>query len=141
MVALLSKTAILVAGAFDQAWLCRYPRLLECVHDAGSDFTGFEFQELLQSYGIEPRPITVNNPHANSILERTHQTIANQMRSIILMSVDIKSVADKQHYIMDPVKWALNSPYRTVLQASPGQLAFGRDMIMPTSYIANWHLI
>jgi hypothetical protein len=46
-----------------------------------------------------------------------------------------------QHYIVDPVKWALNSTYHTVLQASPGQLAFGQDMIMKMSDIANWHLI
>jgi hypothetical protein len=57
------------------------------------------------------------------------------------MSVHITTVANMQHYIVDPVKWALNSTYHTILKASPGQLAFGRDIIMPTSYIANWHLI
>jgi hypothetical protein len=67
--------------------------------------------------------------------------IAIQMRSIILMSVDINSVADMQQYIVDPVKLALNSTYHTILQSSAGQLAFGWDMVMPTSYIANWHLI
>jgi hypothetical protein len=46
-----------------------------------------------------------------------------------------------QQYIVDPVKWALDSTYHTTLEATPGQLAFGRDMKMPTSYIANWHLI
>jgi hypothetical protein len=63
------------------------------------------------------------------------------MRSIILMSVEINDITDMQQYIVDPVKWALNSTYHTTLEATPGQLAFGRDMIMPTSYIANWHLI
>jgi hypothetical protein len=57
------------------------------------------------------------------------------------MSADINSVADMQHYIVDTVKWALNSTYHTILQACPGQLPFGRDMIMPMSYIANCHLI
>jgi hypothetical protein len=74
-------------------------------------------------------------------LERAHQTIANQMRSIILMSVEINDITDMQQYIVDPVKWALNSTYHTTLEVTPGQLAFGCDMIMPTSYIANWHLI
>jgi hypothetical protein len=32
----------------------------------------------------------------------------------------------------------MNSTYHTTLQATPGQLAFQRDMIMPTSYLANW---
>jgi hypothetical protein len=141
MTAMPSKTSVLVARAFDALWLCRYPRPFECIHDAGGEFTGIEFQELLQSYGIKSRPITVNNPQANAILERAHQTIANQMRSLVLMSVDIQSLADMQQFIVDPVKWALNSTYHTTLEATPGQLAFGRDMIMPTSYLANWHYI
>jgi transposase InsO family protein len=70
MIALMSKNSSVVARAFDQVWLCRYPRPLECVHDAVMEFTGFEFQELLQWYGIKPRPITVNKPQANSILEQ-----------------------------------------------------------------------
>jgi transposase InsO family protein len=124
MVALLSKSSIVVARAFDQAWLCRYPRHLEYVHDAGSEFTGIEFQELLQSYTIKARPFTVNNPQANSILERAHQTITNQMRSIILMSVNINSVADMQHYIIDPVKWALNSTITQSFKQAQDNLPF-----------------
>jgi hypothetical protein len=33
--------------------LCCYPRPLICLHDKGTKFTGIEFQELLQSYGIK----------------------------------------------------------------------------------------
>jgi hypothetical protein len=63
------------------------------------------------------------------------------MQSTILMSVDITTISDMQHFVINPVKWALNSTYHTTLQASPGQLAFRQDMIMPTSYIANRRLI
>jgi hypothetical protein len=59
MIALTSKASILVARAFDQIWLCRCPRHLECIHDAGTEFMGFEFQELLQSYGIKPLVSTI----------------------------------------------------------------------------------
>jgi hypothetical protein len=46
MIALASKASILVAQAFNQIWLCCYPRPLECIHNAGTKFTGFEIQEL-----------------------------------------------------------------------------------------------
>lgn len=135
------KSSLLVSHAFDRVWLCRYPRPLYCIHDGGPEFTGFEFQELLTSYGIKNRPITTANPQANSVLERAHQTMANQMRSIILMSLQINTIDDMQQQIVSPVQWALNTTFHTTLQASAGQLAFSRDMILPTSYLANWATI
>jgi hypothetical protein len=42
---------------------------------------------------------------------------------------------------LSAVTFAICSTYHTTLQASPGQLVFGRDMIMNTEYIANWHRI
>jgi hypothetical protein len=47
------KESRTVACAFNRFWLCRYPRPLICLHDKGTEFTGIEFQELLQSYGIK----------------------------------------------------------------------------------------
>jgi transposase InsO family protein len=113
-----------VATYFDRSWLCRYPRPLRCIHDAGTEFTGFEFQELLNSYGITVVPTTVNNPQSNGILERSHQTLANPLRVQDLAELDLVSLEDLQHHLADPVRWALNSTYRTVLKASPGQMVF-----------------
>jgi hypothetical protein len=44
-------------------------------------------------------------------------------------------------FINDPlpsVQWALNATFHTTLQATPAQLVFHRDMIMPMSYMAHW---
>jgi hypothetical protein len=73
------KESRTVACAFDRSWLCHYPRPLICLHDKGTEFTGIEFQELLQSYGIKAVIATTANPQTNAILERTHQVIANQL--------------------------------------------------------------
>jgi hypothetical protein len=64
MTALLLKSAIVVARAFDQCWLCRYPRLLECVHDAGTKFTGFEVQNYysLMVSSLVPSLLTIHKP-------------------------------------------------------------------------------
>ena len=36
---------------------------------------------------------------------------------------------------------ALSATNHSTLQASPAQLCFGRDMIMRTEFVANWHFI
>jgi hypothetical protein len=137
MVAVPNKGSLLISQMFDWVWLCRYRCPLYCIHDSTTEFTGFEFQELLLSYGIKSRPITV----ANSVLVRAHQRIANQMCSLNLISLKINTIDDMQQNIVSPVQWALNSTYHTTLQASAGQLASSRDMVMPTSYLAHWACI
>jgi hypothetical protein len=37
--------------------------------------------------------------------------------------------------------WAIKTTFHTTLKASPAQLAFSRDMILPTSFAANWYAI
>ena len=67
-----------VAMQYENNWLAKYPRPLQCIHDNGGEFTGHEFQTLLQQQGISDKPTTVKNPQANAICERMHQTMANQ---------------------------------------------------------------
>jgi hypothetical protein len=40
-----------------------------------------------------------------------------------------------------PVIWAINTTFHTTLKASPAQLAFNRDMILPMSFTTNWYAI
>lgn len=142
IVALPNKESALVARALDRRWFCRYPRPLTCIHDAGTEFTGFEFQEMLESYGIRSSCITSHNPTANSILERTHQVIANQIRVQNALCCDYSSrLDDLQADLLDPIQWAMNSTVHTTLHATPGQLAFNRDMILPFSFLADWNAI
>jgi hypothetical protein len=37
--------------------------------------------------------------------------------------------------------WAINTTFHMTLKASPAELAFSRDMILPTSFAANWYAI
>ena len=39
---------------------------------------------------------------------------------------------------MANVAYAIRSTYHTSLDATPTELVFGRDMILPVAYIANW---
>ena len=82
----------------------------------------------------------VRNPQANGRLERTHQVIGNLLRSTCLMSQSL-STFEAQQELLTPDTRAINSTYHTTLQATPRQLTFQRDMIMPTTYLANWAAI
>ena len=141
MVRVKRKDAELVALNFDRVWLSRYPRPARCLHDNGTEFLGSDFQELLQSYGIKPSVTTIRNPQANAILERVHQVLGNLLRTAELSKVESDVTGDEDPFdgILAATAFAIRATYHTSLEASPGQLVFRRDMLFPTTYLANWH--
>ena len=54
-----------VALAFDRAWLSRYLRPRQVLHDKGTELTGNKFQEILTSYNLKINNISTKNPQAN----------------------------------------------------------------------------
>jgi hypothetical protein len=80
---------------------------------------------------------TVKNPQANGILERTHQLIGKLLHSSCLIAQDLATVSAQQELLLMPVMWAINTTFHTTIKASPAQLAFNNDMILPTSFAAN----
>ena len=133
------KESNTIANLIEQTWLSRYPWPEKCIYDRGSEFIGSEFQELLkEEYNIKTKPITVKNPQANSILERIHQVLGNMIRTFELEERDIDE-NDPFSGILAAVAWATRSTYHTTLQATPGQLVFGRDMVLNVTHLANWY--
>eukprot|EP00644_Phytophthora_capsici_P004502 jgi/Phyca11/110991/e_gw1.19.664.1 len=124
-----NKDALTTAESFDREWLCRYPRPRRVIHDQGPEFTGEEFQELLRSYGIKAKPTSTKNPQANAICERVHLEIMNVVRCH--EGADWKKVI---YY----AAFAVRASYHSILNASPGQLIFGQDMISRQLYESNW---
>jgi len=111
---------------FDSEWLCCYPRPQIVVFDNETEFSS-EFHELLQSYGIQPKATTIKNPQ-NAIVERVHLTITNSLRA---MNLSERAFDDTTiHGILQSIAWALRTTFHTSLRTFPGQLAFGRDMIV-----------
>jgi hypothetical protein len=132
-----------VAIAIDRAWFARYPRPFRCIHDNGNEFTGLHFQELLQSYGIQDTPTTVKNPQANSILERSHQVIGNMLRTYDLTNRTDAELNNPEYLdgIISNVAFAMRTTFHVGVNATPAQLVYGRDMIFPTQYVADWQRI
>ncbi|MGH7954385.1 MAG: integrase, partial [Gloeomargaritales cyanobacterium] len=134
------KNATTIAIMLDRHWFCRYPRPLFCVYDNGSEFLGFEFQEMLESYGVLSKPTTVRNPQANAIVERSHQVIGDMLRTKELSRVHLPPEHPFDD-VIPQIGYALRSTVHSVLQASPGQLVFGRDMILNRRFTPDWERI
>ena len=135
------KQSITVANIVEQEWFSRYPWPTQVTFDRGSEFIGQEFQQMIkEDYGIKPKPITVRNPQANAIVERVHQVIGNIIRTFEL-ETNYLDDNDPWKGILSATAFAVRSTFHTTLRNSPGQLIFGRDMILNIKHEANWEFI
>jgi len=130
-----------ITNVLEIAWLCRYPRPLVVIADRGGEFSGqFFARNLRDEYGIELRLITTANPQANAVVERIHQVIGNMLRSLDLETCYLMPPpSDPFEGIIAAISFAIRSTWSTTMRATPGQLIFGRDMLLNVQHLVNWH--
>lgn len=89
---------------------------------------------VVEDYGIKKKPITKQNPQANAVLEKIHQTLSN-----IIRVLDSESLHPDNPWggALAAAMFALRATYHTTTQATPMQLVFGRDAILNTTFQAN----
>jgi len=92
---------------------------------------------MTRNFGLTQKPTTEYNPQGNSIVERVHQVVNNMIRTF---EIEERELPEDNPFepILSAVAYAIRSTYHTTLQASPGQLVFGRDMLLPVEFKANW---
>ena len=138
-VVLSNKTSSNVATQFEQMWLHRYPRPVYCIHDAGTEFTGYEFQQMMRRWALTPHPISVKNPQANAVCERMHQTVGNILRTTLVaqppQTIDAARAAII--YAVSTAVHAMRTTVHSTLQQSPGAIVFHRDMLLDVPFIAD----
>ena len=121
----------------DSTWLARYPRPQEIGFDNGGEFKA-TFNDLCANMGLTRKPSLEYNPQSNAIIERIHQVLGDQLRTFELEERDLTPVERTFEPFLTSCAYALRSTYHTTLKASPGQLVFGRDMILPIAFQADW---
>lgn len=143
LVRLEDKTAAHVARKFEQTWLARYPKPTVCIHDQGGEFIGYAFRNMLQQYRITAQVTTAKNPQANALCERMHQTVGNTLRAMHSMNPPdgIASATQLVDMALANCLYATRATVHSGLRASPGSLAFARDMILDIPVVADWTLI
>ena len=135
-----TKRADYIANLVEQVWLTRYPWPTKVITDRGNEFLA-EFAQLIKDeYGIEKKLMTTQNPQANSILERIHQTIGNMIRTFEVHNNQLDE-DDPWSGILAAIAFATRATIHTTLQQTPCQLVFGRDAILNISHQANWKVI
>lgn len=143
LVRLDNKTSAHVALCFENTWLARYPRPLFCTYDQGGEFIGWPFQQLLQRHGIHGQCASWKNPQANAVCERMHQTVGNSLRAMTTMNppAGIEHANQLVDTALANCMFATRSALHGSLKASPGSLAFSRDMVFDIPMMADWLLI
>ena len=123
-------------SAFDDTWLSRYPRPQFIGFDNGNEYKNV-FREMCTNYGIKPKPSTTYNPQSNGIIERVHQVLGNALRTFELEERELDP-RDPFSSFLAAASYAIRSMYHTTLQATPAQLIYGRDMILPIQFKTDW---
>ena len=83
----------------------------------------------------------MQNPQANAIVKRVHQMLGNLIRCFQLQDKPYHDLDDPWGGILVAVAFALRSTYHPTLQAMPGQLIFGRDMVLNVQHLTDWTAI
>ena len=117
----------------------RYPRPQEIGFDDGSENKEL-FAKLVQNYGLKRKPITPYNPQSNGIIERVHAVLNDILRTFELEERELDPYEPFREFL-SAAGFAIRATYHTTLQASPAQLVFGRDMILPFKVEVDWHML
>jgi transposase InsO family protein len=83
MIEVPDKTAESIMEAFNDIWLCRYPRPRMVQFDNGNEFKAEFMQTCMQTcgnYGLKGKPTSKYNPQPNSIIEQIHLVIGTMLR-------------------------------------------------------------
>ena len=131
-----SPSAAACMEAFDDTWLARYPRPQYLGYDGGNEYKAV-FEQLRLNYSMKRCKSSAYNPMSNGIIERVHQVLNNCLRTFELSERELDETNPWGQFL-SATSFAIRSTVHTTLEASPAQLVFGRDMILPLSFKANW---
>jgi hypothetical protein len=95
---------------------------------------------MLNNYVVKKKPITTRNLQAKPSAKQVHQTIGNINQTFELHD-NYLDEDDPWKGILAATAFPICATYHTTLQKSPGQLVFGRDMILNIQHTANWEYI
>ena len=92
---------------------------------------------MCDNYGMKEKPSSSYNPQSNGIVERVHQVLGNALRTFELENKELDT-NDPWGPFLSAAAWAIRSTVHTTLDATPGQLVFGRDMLLPIQLKTDW---
>jgi hypothetical protein len=98
------------------------------VPDPGTEFTGPEFQTLLQNCHIRNVCTTAKKTQSNAVCEIMHQTVGNVLRTL-LHGNPPQNITNVEQYVDEALSIAMHAMragVHSTLGSSPGNLVFLR---------------
>jgi hypothetical protein len=94
----------------------------------------------VNNYGSKKKNITPFNPQSNGIIERVQLTFND---ALMTAEVDGRELdkRDPRGPFSPSAAYTIHSTFHTTLKAMPGQLVFGRDMLLPINFVVGWGAI
>ena len=125
MVQIYNKSAENISRSFHNTWLARYPQPEHAIHDNGKEFTGHEFQGLLEKLGIKPYNTTTKNPQSNASFKQMNQRVAMILKMKIKASStqNVDKVNNLVEEVLASVMHSICATVSTTFKAPPGRLA------------------
>ena len=125
-----TNTAIVTANFIYENIITRFGCPLEIMSDQGTHFVNAVIEELMDNHVIKHRTSTVYYPQGNGQAESTNKTLINMLRRFIHANKN-----DWDDYLPAAL-WAYRVATKTATQASPFELVYGTQPLLPTEYIA-----
>jgi hypothetical protein len=92
---------------------------------------------MCDNYGMKEKPSSSYNPQSNDIVEQVHQVLDNALRTSELKNKELDTNDPWGPFLSAAVQ-AICSTVHSTLDATPGQLVFGRDMLLPIQLKTDW---
>ena len=104
----------------------------------------YEFKQdvtpLLKDRGVNPVLMTIKNPQSNVLVEQVHHIILNMLVTKDLAN-KLFDYIYQQGEILASIPWEIRAYYHHTIQATPGQVVFGRDVIFNLASVVDWQVI
>ena len=92
--------------------------------------------------GMKPKVSLPWNPQSSAILERVHQVLGDALRTFELDDKEIDpDEEDPFEEYLSNAACAIRSSFHTTHGHSPGELVFGRNMLLPVNTPVDWEEI
>jgi transposase InsO family protein len=138
-----NKMSSALTAHFVNAWLACYPKPMSCEHDPGSEFIGWNFQEMLHCNNIQSCCTTTKNPQPNAICKQMHQSVGNSLR--VLRQWNPPAGLNNAHALVDVAlanaMYATRASFHSGLQTMPRVLAVQCDMVVNIPLMSDLTLV
>jgi hypothetical protein len=95
---------------------------------------------MIVKFGQKSKPAMSHNPQSNGITDRVHAVLNDILRTHCFSETEI-DVEDPLTDILSSTAFAIQVSCHSTPEATPGQLVFNRDMVLPVKFNADWAYI